>query len=336
MAEETTAATAETPASEAHEDGGLTVEIEKPKGKPPVPDADLEKLTSVEDDEIARANEQAKKAVKGLRTAYQEQRRRAEESTRHASTATDLAEQLYRENQALKQNIARSETALIDQALGRAESQLEHARMRAKQALTAGDADLIVAANEDIARAASEVDRLKLLKPAALAADGEVTTAARNDPAPAPRPPQAPPAQTSARTRAWVEEHPWFGYEPGKDREMTDFAMRQHQHLALDGITEESNPDLYWRTIEDKLKEAYPDRMGSARPTESRARPVAVTGGTRSNGETASSAGGKRVVRLTESQVRIAHRLGLTPEQYAAQLIKDEQNEEREKRRSVQ
>ena len=61
-------------------------------------------------------------------------------------------------------------------------------------------------------------------------------------------------------------------------QEMTQFAMRQHQHMALDGITEDSNPDLYWRTIEGKLKETYPDKFG-ARPAETpRARPVAVCG----------------------------------------------------------
>jgi hypothetical protein len=332
MADETTT-TATEPASAEPKDGGITVEIEKPQGKPPIPDAELEKLTGGSDDDIARANEEAKKQVKGLRVAYQEQRRKAEGASRNAETATTLAEQLYRENQELRQNITRSESALIDQALRRAESQLEHSRTMSKQALQAGDADLIVASNEDMARAAGEVDRLKLLKPAAAAQADREAQAAAAEPA-APRPPA--PAPPSARTATWVAAHPWFGYDPaqGHDVEMTKFAMRQHTHMAVDGITEESNPDLYWRTIEDKLRETYPDRF-RAQPNEARARPVAATGSTRSNGAPP-SAGGRRTVRLTESEVSLARRLGLTPEQYAADKVKYEQEQERDNKRSVQ
>jgi hypothetical protein len=256
--------------------------------------------------------------VKSLRAAYQEQRRRAEQWSKDAATASNLAEQLYRENQELRGNVTRSENALIEQALTRAESQLEHAKTKAKNALVSGDADLIIAANEDVARAVAEADRLKLLKVAPPARPEERQPEERLAQAP---PQQAAPA--SARTRAWVEQNSWFG----KDQEMTNFAMRQHQHLLLDGITEDSNPELYWRTIEDKLAQAYPEKFkAAARPTEDRApRPVAVTGGTRSNGNGISPAGadGKRTVRLTESQVRISRRLGLTPEQYAAQLVKE-------------
>lgn len=320
----------------AEEGAGIAVEIEKEPGAPAsIPEEELNKLTSVTDDEIAHANEEAKKAVKGLRRAFQVERRKAEQWSRDAATAGNLAEQLYRENQQLRQNVTRSESALIDQALARAEAQLAHAKSNYKQALAINDADLIVAANEDQARAVAEVDRLKILKPAALAAGREAQQETEVNQAPRP---QAPPP-VSERTRSWTAAHPWFNVHapPGsKDREMTEFAMRQHNHLFLDGITEENNPDLYWRTIEDRLRERYPENSGSARPTEGHARPVAVTGGTRSNGSPSSSVGGKRTVRLTESQVRIASRLGLTPEQYAVQLVKDEQEQERSKRSVVQ
>jgi len=337
MPEETAAVTEESaareePAAEAG-DAGLVVEVEREHGKAPVNDDDLAKLTADNDDEIARANESAKNTVKGLRKAYQEQRRRAEQWSRDASTASNLAERLFRENQELRQNISRSETALIDQALSRAEAQLEHAKTKSKTALTSGDADLIVAANEDVARAVAEVDRLKVLKPAA-AAEREIASADSTSAAPEAAPAPAP---MSERTRSFIAANPWFG----KDQEMTNFAIRQHQHLELDGITEGSNPELYWRTIEGKLKETYPEKFGgtTTRPAESRTRPAAVTGGTRSNGTASTTSGnnGKRVVHLTESQVRIASRLGLTPEQYAASYVQYEQNEEREtNRRRIQ
>jgi hypothetical protein len=42
------------------------------------------------------------------------------------------------------------------------------------------------------------------------------------------------------------------------------------------------------------------------------------------------------VVHLTESQVRLSKRLGLTPEQYAKQLVEEEAEAERERRSAVQ
>jgi len=302
-------------------DSGVTVEVEPEKGgKPAISDDELGKLTATTDDEIARADAAAKKAVRSLRQAYQEQRRRAEQWSKDAATASTLAEQLYRENQQLRQSNSRSESALIDQALRRAETQLDGAKNRLRQAHGANDVNEIVDAQEEMARSAAEVDRLKLLKPVA----GEQAQPQEQPPGPMPQQQGG-----SARTQAWVAAHPWWG----KDQEMTSFAMRQHHHLAIDGITEESNPDLYWRTIDERLARQYPDKFGDARPEgQARPRPVAVTGGTRSasapNGSPA-SADGKRIVRLTESQVRIAKTLGLTPEQYALQLVKEEQEERR-------
>jgi hypothetical protein len=325
------------PAEEAGAGAGATiaVEVEQDRKRPSIPDEELAKLSGGSDDEISRANDEAKRMVKGLRTAYQEQRRRAEQWSRDAATASNLADQLYRENQELRQNVTRSENALIEQALSRAQAQLETAKNKARQAQASGDADLIVAANEDVARAVAEADRLALLKPAPGQQPQQRPPAEGSDQAP-PQRPQAP--TPSARTRSWVESNPWFG----KDQEMTNFAMRQHQHLLLDGITEESNPDLYWRTIEGKLKEQYPEKFKTeeaarppetTKPPEGQARPVAVTGSQRSNGAVDGQAvNGKRVVRLTESQVRLAKRIGLTPEQYAAQLVREAQEEERTRR----
>src|SRR5215472_18891535 len=104
----------------------VAVEVEKPQNaRPALSDEELAKNTDIGDDEIARYNQEAKSRIKGLRTAYQEQRRRAEQWSRDASTASNLAEQLYRENQTLRQNANRSEAALIDQAVERAKAQLE-------------------------------------------------------------------------------------------------------------------------------------------------------------------------------------------------------------------
>jgi hypothetical protein len=313
------------------EPGGVTVEIAEEKGKPRLSDEEVVKLAEdavPPEDEIGRYAKDAQKRIKNLHIAGDEWRRRAAQSNRDASTATTLAEQLYRENQELRANQSRSEAALIDQAIRRAEAQLAGAKDRAVAAQTAQDAAAIVGATEEVSRYVAEVDRLRLLKPVAeKAATG---TAAPGVQAPPPQPPPAP-RPVSEGVKAWTEKNPWFG--KAGEEEITGFALGVHQNLAQQGITEENNPTEYWATINRRLKEVYPDRF---KPAPTTTRPVTVTGGTRVNGDASGSTGGNRKhVVLTESQVRIAHSLGITNEQYATQLVKEETEREREKARGT-
>ena len=307
-----------TPEQPAEKDEGLIIEVEsagKP-GKPELSDEEVEKLDQLPpDDEITRYAKDAQKRIKSLHIANQEWRRRVVQSNRDVATATTLAEQLYRENQQLKASTARSEQALIDQALQRSEAQMSHAKQRFLAARAANDANAELTAQEEIARAAAESDRLRLLRTPP-AAQGE--TAA---PAAPPQEPPPPPQQPSEGTQRWMERNPWFG--KAGEEEMTQFAYGTHNFLVAQGITEASNPKEYWAGIDRRLREKFPEKFQvKQEKQETAGRPVAVAGATRTNGEAPKR--GPRHVTLTESQVRLARSLGLTNEQYAAQLVKDE------------
>jgi hypothetical protein len=310
---------------ETEEEGpGVTVEVATNPQASRMSDEEMTRLSKgPADDEVKQYNKSAQNSIKALRAAFAEQRRRADQFQQDASTAQGFAQQLYQENERLRANVNRSETALVDQALARAETQVEQAKGQVRAAHTAQDADMIAGAHEALARSVAEVDRLKLLKPMAgeAPAAGPVQSAAPSPPAPSP--------QTSERTRRWIEAHPWFG----RDQEMTAFALRQDKHLELDGITEATNPDLYWRTIEARLAEQYPEKFSGSRPPERReatTRPASVTGSQRTNGSPERS--GRRAVQLSESELRLAKSLGVTPERYAIEKLR-KADEEDEKRR---
>lgn len=322
------------------EPGGVTVEVAEDKAKPRLTDEEVTKLDALPpEDEIGRYAKDAQKRIKGLHIASQEWRRRSLQSTKDAATATSLAEQLYRENQALKADMGRSEAALIAQAIQRAEAQLEQARGKARVAYASQNPDAMIAANEEVARYVAETDRLRLLKPPAAEAR-ETTEAQPPQPQQQPQQPQQP-RPVSARVQTWIDKNPWFG-KPGEE-EITGFALGIHQSLEKQGITEEGDPETYWSTINKRLKEVYPHRFQAAKAAAVVAlderpeprRPVAVTSGTRVNGG-AEPIRGRRTVVLSESEVRIAKALDLTPEQYATQLVKEEQEREREKAGRVQ
>lgn len=309
----------------------VTVEVasdtDKP-GRPQLSDEEVEKLAELPaEDEIGRYAKDAQKRIKSLHVVNQEWRRRVVQSSKDVATATTLAEQLYRENQELKANMGRSEAALIDQAVQRAEAQLAQAKANARAAYAGGDADQIIAANEQVSRFVAEADRLRLLRPAPSSAKGEGTAAPE-----ASLPPSPPAARPlSAGVQDWLRRNAWFG-KPGEE-EATNFALGVHQSLERQGITEEKDPKTYWETVNRRLAEVYPDRFGKpaagaegATAASAGGRPVTVTGSTRTNGHAAEATRRRHIV-LSESQVRIAKSLGLTPEQYATQLVKEEAKE---------
>jgi hypothetical protein len=304
---------------------GVTVEVqpydEKP-GKPQLTDEEVEKLDSLPpDDEIGKYAKDAQKRIKSLHIANQEWRRRVVQSTRDVATATNLAQQLYQENQQLRNTTQRSEHALIEQALQRADAQLAQAKSRFLQARNNNDTAQELAAQEEIAQAVSERDRLRLLRPSPPVKDGEPGPPAQ--PA-APVPPQPP--QMSEATQAWMRRNPWFN-QPGEEK-MRGFAMGVHEALEKQGVTELNNPKEYWGTIDRELRATFPNRFsGEKEKPEGGGRPVAVAGATRTNG-TAEPKRGPRHVVLTESQVTLARSLGLTNEQYAMQLVRDEGKQE--------
>ena len=144
--------------------GDVSVEVtpdnEKP-GKPQLTDEQVAELAEPpSDDEIGSYAKDAQRRIKNLHLASQEWRRRVVQSSKDVATATTLAEQLYRENQELKTNMGRSEQALIEQAIQRAEAQLAQAKARAKAAYAVGDPDGIVSANEEVSSYVAEADRL--------------------------------------------------------------------------------------------------------------------------------------------------------------------------------
>jgi|SRR5215467_498605 len=315
-----------------NEDGGVTVEVQpydEKVGKPELSDEEVEKLDSLPpEDEITRYAKDAQKRIKSLYIANQEWRRRAVQSNKHADTATSLAQQLYSENQQLKQSRERSEAALIEQALQRADAQLAQARAHFRAARTANDADHELAAQEEIAEAIAERDRLRLLRPAPVKEEtknGASPAASPAGDASATAPPQPPQAMTPT-TEAWMRRNASWYNQPGEEK-MSGFAMGVHNSLEKQGITDLTNPKEYWGTIDRELRAHFPERFAEKKPDGGTTRPVAVAGATRTNGTGGEPKRGPRHVVLTESQVKLARSFGLTNEQYAQQLVRDEGTE---------
>ena len=126
--------------------------------------------------------------------------------------------------------------------------------------------------------------------------------------------------QPTQEDKDWLANNDWFqkkGHE-----EMTGFAMGVHQKLLLDKINPVTDAQTYYQKIDEAMQRTFPDYFNkqSVETREVEAPPRSVGSVVAAPSRTAKK---PRKVQLTSTQVALAKRLGLTNEQYAAQLLKE-------------
>ncbi len=260
-----------------------------------------------EDDEIASYGENVQKRIKQLKFEYHEERRRKEEASRLQDEAVDYARKVYEENQKLRKTLEEGEGVLVQQAKGRVEAELERAKSAYKQAYEVGDPDKLIEAQEQLNNLQNEKFRVESYKPK----PQEV----QEEPVQLQQKPKVP--EPDAKTKAWAAQNEWFG----NDSEMTGYAFGVHESLVKQGINPQSQADEYYNRIDESMRQRFPDKFDEQ---QVEAAPVRQTGSVVA--PAGRSAKKPRRVQLTSTQVALAKRLGLSAEQYAAQLLKEASN----------
>jgi hypothetical protein len=260
-----------------------------------------------EDDEIASYGENVQKRIKQLKFEFHEERRRKEEAARLQDEAVDYARKVYEENQKLRKTLEEGEGVLVQQAKGRVEAELERAKSAYKQAYEVGDPDKLIEAQEQLNNLQNEKFRVESYKPK----QQEV----QEEPVQLQQKPKVP--EPDAKTKAWAAQNEWFG----NDSEMTGYAFGVHESLVKQGINPQSQADEYYNRIDDSMRQRFPDKFDEQ---QVEAAPVRQTGSVVA--PAGRSAKKPRRVQLTSTQVALAKRLGLSAEQYAAQLLKEASN----------
>ena len=115
---------------------------------------------------------------------------------------------------------------------------------------------------------------------------------------------------------AWQERNQWFG----KNKLMTSLALGLHEQLKDEGVAVSSQE--YYRRIDDTMKKRFPEEFGGDTQEEERSQSRSTKPSTVVAPATRSTSPKK--IRLNQSQLAIAKKLGLTPEQYAQAALKME------------
>jgi hypothetical protein len=257
------------------------------------------------DEELANYSQRDRTKLREFTKGYHDERRAKEAAIREKEEAIRIAQAVYEENQKLKNNVHTSQSALLEQAKKVVSQEVTDAKNRYKAAYEAGDADALVQAQEDLTTAKMKAERVNNFKPTPLQEEKTVVQ---------PQHQQAPRVDTKAVE--WQQTNKWFG----TDKEMTGFALAVHEKLVNDeGIDPQS--DEYYRRINGRLRQVFPDKFESAEPadTTQRRKSNVVASATRSVAP--------KKITLSASEVAIAKRLGIPLERYAREVAILRRNE---------
>ena len=302
------------------EDGGVEIAIEddtpvKDRNAKPLPAEEKEEL---EKDNLEDYSKKVKSRIDKMKKAWHDERREKEAALREQQEAIRYAQHVAEENKRLKATLSEGEKQYVSTIQNAAEMELEVAKRAYKEAYDSGDPDRIVEAQQQLTEASLKQDKAKNFRPTLQPTEDDVQIQQTYQPRQ-----EAP--KVDPVTTKWLEQNTWYG----DNDEMTALALGTHKRLEREFGKSYVGSEDYWKRIDSTMRKRFPEQFedeqedfevqtqsGGDKPsprTQPKSAPV-VASATRS---TAS----KRIV-LKASQVALAKKLGLTPEQYARELQK--------------
>lgn len=271
------------------------------RGRKPLPKDIVEEL---EKDDLEDYSDKVKKRLSQMKKVWHDERRAKEEAAREREEALRYAQVQSEENRKLKQQLGYGQKMYIQQATRTAEADIEAAKARLKQAYEEADADKLTAAQEALTDAKLKLKDYQRYTPSLQDEEEGVQQ---------PQQTRQPTITVDPKAEAWRQRNSWWGV----DKEMTALALGLHDKLVNDGIDPRS--DEYYQRIDKTIRKRFPENFEEENVEQEK--PVQRTKAANVVAP-ATRASAPRQVRLTASAVAIAKRLGITPEQYAKEVLK--------------
>ena len=275
---------------------------EADRGRYPASPETVKKL-EVEVNELDQYSEDAKKKIITMKRIWNDERRRAESAERDREAAISATKKLLEENKRIKQMLTTGEKEYVSAVKNSSEMQLEMAKKAYKEAYDMGDSDKLAEAQQEMVKASLNLDKVNNFKLPTLQEDNYDVKIQHNDPV-------TPPPDD--RVMEWQAENPWFG----QDEEMTASALGLHEKLKRQGV--KIGSEEYYAQLDKTMRKRFPENFEEAEAEpkdEPKAKPKSIVApATRSTAP--------KKVKLTTTQVALAKKLGLTPEQYVRELLK--------------
>jgi hypothetical protein len=282
---------------------------EDDRGRKPLP---KEVVDELENDSLEEYSDKVKKRLSQMKKVWHDERREKERAAREREEAIRFAQAQADENKRLKQRLGDGEKLFVQEVTKSANAEVTAAKAKFKEAMESGDVDLITDAQDALTEAKLKVRDYERFKPSLQESESRVQTI--------PEQTQQP-SQVDPKASAWQKQNTWFG----ADEEMTALALGLHEKLVRSGVDPRS--DDYYDKVNVTMRKRFPEYFGEEEKpaTQEREKPTPRKAANVVAPVSRSTA--PRQVRLTASQVALAKKLGITPETYAREMLKLENND---------
>ena len=274
--------------------------VEEPQDKTYENERETKLEKKEEKDELKEYSEGVQKRIAKLTRKMREAERQREE-------AVSYAQNVHNQNTEMEKRLSKIDNSYVSEFESRVKTSMAAAQLALKNAIESQDVEAQVAAQKQLAALTMDEARLNSIKvanenkPKARERDVNIT-------------PQrtAPTARTDPRAEDWASKNSWFG----NDSAMTYTAFDIHKTLVeKEGYDPQSND--YYEEVDRRIRVEFPHKFGKMESNSTeRARPAQNV----ASAKRSSSTGRRKTVKLTQSQVAIAKRLGVPLEDYAKQL----------------
>lgn len=290
---------------------------EKPKGDIEVQEE--QEVSSETKEEVVEKKEDTssdkEKYSKAVQKRMDEYAYKLGEARRREEEAIQIAKAIKEERDKIKAQLTQTNEGYFTEFGGRLTNSMEAAKSKLKKAMEDQDHEAMAQAQLEIGRLGAEQARYDTMKQ-------EREQLAKNpvqeEDVKIPEAQQQPIRDPKAES--WAANNEWFG----NDKVMTTVAYAIHDELVNEGIDPRS--DIYYSEIDKRMRDNLPHKFnGQTPPVEEEApapqQPVQTVASANRNRGT-----GRNVVKLSSTELHMAKRLNLTPEQYAKEKLKLQNN----------
>lgn len=257
------------------------------------------------EEELAAYSEQVRKRIEKLTHARHDERREKELAQRERDEAIAFAQQALAAQRALEERAKKLTQQSVTSSIEKLDAEILAAKQKYIEAANAYDTEAMAEQQLKLAELVAskkQTETQKNVEPIAQPATSDVQRAPTARPAPDKRA-----QEWAARNDAWFQ----------KDKAMTAFVFGVHEDLVSRGVDPRTDSELYYKKLDEEVRSRFPEKFESETSQRTpRTSPVAPASRT---------VNGRRKVTLTSTELSLARRLGVTPEQFAAEKIKLEQ-----------
>ena len=290
---------------------------------------------SEDEDELKNYGKRAQDRIGQLKREFHDERREKEKAARLMEESVNVSKNLHFQNQQLKQALQSGNKALFEVTASKIDSDVEATQSALKEAHENGDVDKIVEMQTKLNEIILDRQRTAQLQ------QQQQQQIQQSSQQQANTQQSVPEVSLTSKDTEWIRSNPWFQ----RNEELTGFAMGLHKRLVTNGVHPQS--DDYYKLIDSEMRkifdidavnkkykngevlnaadlgvrEAGDTEVNSVEVVPDNVAAPVVAPATRNSGRKPT-----RKIKLTASQVALARKFGITNEQYAKQMLKDNEN----------